>query len=79
MGLKLETYANINGLLICFIALKFLNFIKRLNHGTGLLFDVMGAIEHELSYLCFIIAYTLISLSTMFRVAFGGNFRPFNT
>lgn len=74
MGNRLSLYANINGILICFIILKFLNFIKRINNGIGMLFEVISATQHEIAYFFMMVLFFLTAFILQFKVAFGANY-----
>ena len=75
----MKIYQNINGILICFVVIKFLNYIEKFNKGIGMLFEVIAVAQHELVYYFVIILVIFLTFIETFKVAFGPNFKDFRS
>ena len=75
----MQLYSNINGILICFVIIKFLNYIEKFNSGVGMLFEVIAVAQHDLVYFFVIILVIFLTFICTFQVAFGANHLAFST
>ena len=73
IGQHLQYYSNVNGILICFVIIKFLNYIEKFNKGMGMLFEVVAVAKNEVQYFAIIIAIIMLAFACSFVTAFGSH------
>lgn len=69
----MQYYSNFNGVLICFVIIKFLNYIEKFNKGMGMLFEVVAVAKNEVQYFAIIIVIIMLAFVSSFVTAFGSH------
>ena len=79
LGYYIVQYRDLQGILITFVIIKFLNYIEQINNKIGMLFTVLDIAYNEIIYFAIIFAVQFLCFVLMFKTAFGGNFHEFSS
>jgi hypothetical protein len=78
IGHTLTTYMDIQGVLICFVIMKALNYIEKFNKKISLVFNVVSAVQQDLINFAIIFFVIFEAYVTSVRMLFGTKFDHFD-